>query len=283
MPEGRRRLERAGRLRYDAPTMTNEFQQLTAAARQLLAIENLLGGDYLPADRNPLPEIEIAQFATAPAADEADVPRLSRDKKAAALKELNDGEVAVCTRCVLSRSRTNTVFGETNPDADLVFVGEGPGQDEDLSGRPFVGRAGELLGKMIAAMGLTREDVFICNVVKCRPPNNRTPAPEEVSACWNYLVRQLQIIRPRCIVTLGNPATQTLLNTKTGITRMRGSFHPLPDIGEGLEGIAVMPTFHPAYVLRQYTQENRRMVWSDLQQVMQLLGLPEPKNSRTDK
>ncbi|MFP4054896.1 MAG: uracil-DNA glycosylase [Phycisphaerae bacterium] len=255
--------------------MTDEFQQLTAAARQLLAIENLLGGDYVPAERNPLPEIEIA--AVSAPAGASDLSELSPDEKAAALAELNDSEVAMCTRCVLSRSRTNTVFGEANHNADLVFVGEAPGQEEDLSGRPFVGRAGELLGKMIAAMGLTREDVFICNVVKCRPPNNRTPAPEEVAACWNYLVRQLQIIRPRCIVTLGNPATKALLDTRTGITRMRGNFHPLPAIGEGLEGIPVMPTFHPAYVLRQYTQQNRRMVWSDLQQVMQLLELPEPK------
>jgi DNA polymerase len=125
-------------------------------------------------------------------------------------------------------------------------------------------------------MGLSRRDVFICNVVKCRPPNNRTPSPEEVAACWGYLVRQLQVIAPKCIVTLGNPATKALLNTRTGITRMRGTWVALGEIGEGLTGTPVMPTFHPAYVLRQYTPENRRKVWSDLQQVMDLLGLDTP-------
>jgi DNA polymerase len=201
---------------------------------------------------------------------------MGREEKAEVLAAMEADEVRVCRKCPLCESRTNTVFGETNPDADVVFVGEGPGQDEDLSGRPFVGRAGQLLDKMIAAMGLSRRDVFICNVVKCRPPNNRTPSPEEVAACWGYLVRQLQVIAPKCIVTLGNPATKALLNTRTGITRMRGTWVALGEIGEGLTGTPVMPTFHPAYVLRQYTPENRRKVWSDLQQVMDLLGLDTP-------
>jgi DNA polymerase len=142
-----------------------------------------------------------------------------------------------------------------------------------------VGRAGELLTKMITAMGLSRDEVFICNVIKCRPPNNRTPMPEEVQTCWPYLVEQLEIIRPKVIVTLGNPATKAILDTKTGITRMRGSFEPLPRLSDTLEGIAVMPTFHPAYVLRQYTPANRKAVWSDLQQVMDLLGLAMPGSS----
>jgi len=131
---------------------------------------------------------------------------------------------------------------------------------------------------MIAAMGLSRDDIFICNVIKCRPPNNRTPAVEEVSACWGYLVRQLQIIRPRIVVTLGNPATQTLLNTTEGITRVRGTWQKMPETDASLANIAVMPTFHPSYVLRRYNAETRGLVWSDLQAVMKLLGLKMPKS-----
>jgi uracil-DNA glycosylase family 4 len=261
----------------------NLLEQLTGAARQLLAIEQLLGSPFTPARPDALPIVSPAPVVSAGAPDivTGDGPAIGAsmtpEEKQAALAELNDAHVHDCTRCVLSKTRTNTVFGEGAADADLVFVGEGPGADEDASGRPFVGRAGELLTKMIIAMGLSREQVFIANVVKCRPPNNRTPAPEEVSTCWPYLVQQLQIICPKVIVTLGNPATQTLLQTKTGITRLRGEFQPLPAIGEGLAGISVMPTFHPAYLLRNYSVETRGKVWSDLQQVMQLLGLSLPK------
>ncbi len=252
--------------------MEDDHAKLTQAARQLVAIDELFGGQFIPTGRNPLPEIEVAAPAGA-----AVGASMSRDDKAAALAAIDDGEVKACTRCALCQSRTNTVFGEVNPDADLVFVGEGPGADEDRTGRPFVGRAGELLTKMIVAMGLTRDDVFICNIVKCRPPGNRAPAPEEVEACWGYLMRQLQVIAPKVIVTLGNPATQNLLRTRTGITRMRGSWQKLPDLADGLEGIDVMPTFHPAYVLRQYTADTRGKVWSDLQAVMNVLGLDVPK------
>ena len=249
---------------------------LLNAARQLVAIEELLGGEHIPADRNPLPKPEPAPAAAAP--DE-----LSPEQKAETLRRLDDDEVKTCKSCVLQQGRTKTVFGEGSADADLVFVGEAPGRDEDLSGRPFVGRAGELLARMIAAMGLSRERVYICNVLKCRPPSNRTPAPEEVQSCWDFLVRQLQIIRPKVIVTLGNPATKALLDTQIGITRMRGQWQSLPDIGEGLEGIAVMPTFHPAYLLRQYNVDTRGKVWSDLQQVMEFLGLPQPNGKNRDQ
>ena len=246
--------------------------ELTRAAKQLLAIEQLFGADFVPARESDLPEIVPASAAACTAVGAS----MSPAEKAAALGEIDAKEVKGCKKCVLSKERTNTVFGEGDPAARLVFVGEVPGADEDASGRPFVGRAGELLAKMITAMGLSREQVFICNMVKCRPPGNRAPAPEEVQACWGYLIRQLQIIAPEVIVTLGNPATQGLLKTRTGITKLRGNFQELPDLGEGLEGIAVMPTFHPAYVLRQYTAETRRKVWSDLQQVMKLLGLTAP-------
>ena len=205
------------------------------------------------------------------------LPELSPEDKSIALQELDTNEVKPCRKCQLCKTRTNTVFGEVNPDADLVFVGEGPGAEEDLSGHPFVGRAGDLLTKMIAAMGLSRSDVFICNMVKCRPPGNRTPLGEEIAACWDYLVRQLQIIRPKVIVTLGNPATKGLLSTNVGITRLRGQWASLPDIAPGLAGIAVMPTFHPAYVLRNYSVNTRQLVWSDLQTVMERLGLKMPE------
>jgi uracil-DNA glycosylase family 4 len=252
--------------------MSNTTSDPTDVARQLLAVEELLGGaEFLPASRNPLPELQLPE-ADHPATP-SNVQELSPDEKTQALKTMNEQEVTGCTKCPLAQGRNHTVFGEINPDADLVFVGEGPGADEDRTGRPFVGRAGELLTKMIHAMGLTREDVFICNIVKCRPPGNRAPAPEEVQACWGYLIRQLQIIRPKAIVTLGNPATQNLLQTRVGITRMRGNWQLLPDLGEGLAGIHVMPTFHPAYLLRQYTVDNRQKVWSDLQAVMDFLGL----------
>lgn len=283
--------------------MPSEFENLTDAARQILAIEDLLGCAYVPAKRNPLPELDIPDAAprnvpgqapagpptqSAPASTPRynrtgqfdDVPaELSRDDKIRLLKELDDNHVRGCTRCPLSKGRTHTVFGEGDPDARIMFVGEGPGADEDASGRPFVGRAGQLLDKMIVAMGLDREQVFIGNVVKCRPPGNRTPAPEEIQACWAYLVRQLQIIRPEVIVTLGNPATQNLLNTSAGITRLRGTWQQLPDLGGGLGGTAVMPTFHPSYVLRQYTPEIRGKVWSDLQAVLGKLGMDLPKRS----
>ncbi|MEN6664236.1 MAG: uracil-DNA glycosylase [Phycisphaerae bacterium] len=200
---------------------------------------------------------------------------MSRQEKIEALKSLSD-QIAACRNCVLAQERTNPVPGEGNPDAQLVFVGEGPGQEEDRTGRPFVGRAGELLTKMIAAMGLTRQDVYICNMVKCRPPENRTPAPQEVQACWSHLVAQLQIVRPRVIVTLGNPATQNLLQTTVGITRLRGQWQTLGEAIPALAGTPVMPTFHPAYILRNYSEDTRRKVWSDLQAVMDLLGLARP-------
>jgi len=248
--------------------------ELTQAAKQLLAIERFLGSPFIPSRPVDLPEVDVA--APSSAATTAVGGGMSRDEKAAALAAIDD-EVKGCTRCALYKGRTNTVFGEGAPDARLVFVGEGPGADEDATGRPFVGRAGELLTKMIDAMGLSRERVYICNMVKCRPPGNRAPAPEEVQACWGYLIRQLQTIAPDVIVTLGNPSTQGLLKIRTGITKMRGSFQELPDLGEGLAGTPVMPTFHPAYLLRQYTPDNRGKVWSDLQQVMDLLGLPTPR------
>jgi DNA polymerase len=250
--------------------MSDEVDRLARAAEQLVAIEELFGGQDIPLRRNPLPEIEPARAASPS-------PAMTPRRKAEALQALAE-EVRTCARCALSQGRTNAVFGEGSADADMVFVGEAPGYEEDRTGRPFVGRAGELLTKMIHAMGLRRRDVFICNILKCRPPANRSPMPDEVACCWDFLVRQLQIIRPKVIVALGNPATKALLDTTTGITRLRGQWQKLGNIGEGLEGTPVMPTFHPAYILRRYTPDTRAKVWSDLQAVMALLGLRPASN-----
>jgi DNA polymerase len=166
-----------------------------------------------------------------------------------------------CLACPLGANRIRFVFGEGDPGARILFVGEGPGRDEDLQGRPFVGKAGELLDKMLNAMGFDRSQVYICNVVKCRPPDNRTPTPAEAQRCLPYLKRQIGLIRPAVIVTLGATPLRELLGVQTGITRIRGQWQTLDLLG----GIPVMPTFHPAYVLRQYTQDVRRAVWADLQ------------------
>jgi DNA polymerase len=170
-----------------------------------------------------------------------------------------------CRRCKLASTRTNIVFGEGNPKAELMFVGEGPGADEDATGRPFVGRAGQLLTKMIEAIDLKREDVYIANVVKSRPPGNRAPEADEVRECIPFLFRQIAAIRPKLIVALGNPAMQALLDTKIGITKMRGQLLDYPRI----PGIKVAPTFHPAYLLR--SPDKKREAWEDLKKVRAFL------------
>jgi DNA polymerase len=194
------------------------------------------------------------------------------EEKQQLLDQMNTMEVATCRQCDLCKGRTQTVFGEGSATAQLMFVGEGPGQNEDLQGRPFVGKAGELLDKMIQAMGFKRQDVYIANVVKCRPPNNRTPQLTEVQACGGYLLRQIAIIQPKVIVTLGGPAAQLMLNTESGITRIRGQWHTFDALKPDGPSINVMPTFHPAYLLRSYTTDNRKKVWSDLQAVIERLG-----------
>jgi uracil-DNA glycosylase family 4 len=171
-----------------------------------------------------------------------------------------------CKRCKLWETRNKLVFGEGSPEARLMFIGEGPGADEDASGRPFVGRAGQLLTKMIEAINLKREDVYIANAVKSRPPGNRTPETDEVRACIPFLFRQIAAIQPKLIVALGNPAMQALLDTKMGITKMRGQFAPYPRDPM----IKVLPTFHPAYLLR--SPDKKREAWEDLKRVRAFLA-----------
>ncbi|SHI73140.1 DNA polymerase [Malonomonas rubra DSM 5091] len=174
------------------------------------------------------------------------------------LEELQAG-LADCQRCGLSAGRQNIVFGVGNPQADLVLVGEAPGREEDIKGYPFVGEAGRLLDKILFAMHLSRRDVYICNVIKCRPPSNRDPQPDEIAACEPFLKKQLASIKPRIIVALGRFAAQTLLQSKVPVGKLRGNWHEY-------QGIPLMPTFHPAYLLRN--PAGKREVWEDMKQVM---------------
>jgi uracil-DNA glycosylase family 4 len=188
-------------------------------------------------------------------------------EKTASLEELS-AFIGDCKRCKLAPLRTHLVFGVGNPEADLMFVGEAPGADEDARGEPFVGRAGQLLTDIIErGMGLKRADVYICNVIKCRPPDNRNPEPDEVAACEPFLMRQIDLVCPRAIVALGTFAVQALLKVKTPISRLRGNWHEV-------RGVKLMPTFHPAYLLRSPSE--KRVVWQDIQEVMKLLGLEVP-------
>ena len=184
-------------------------------------------------------------------------------KKVELLEELKKKTMG-CTKCDLHEGRNNLVFGEGSSSAELVLVGEAPGFQEDKEGKPFVGRAGQLLTKIINAMGLDRQDVYICNVLKCRPPSNRDPRPEEIIMCEGILLKQLEIIQPKVICAMGRFAAQTLLKTETTIGRLRGTFHDY-------HGIPLMPTYHPAYLLRN--PHDKRKVWEDVQQIMVKLGL----------
>ena len=175
-------------------------------------------------------------------------------------------DLGQCRRCRLADGRTQIVFGEGHPEARLVFVGEGPGFEEDQQGRPFVGAAGRLLTRIVAAMGLDRNQVYICNIVKCRPPNNRTPAADEIESCFPFLKRQIAAIRPDFICALGAVAAHSLLKSDRPISRLRGRFHEWM-------GVPVMPTYHPAYLLRN--PEKKREAWEDIQQLMRAMGIGE--------
>jgi DNA polymerase len=222
----------------------------------------LLGvvADKKPADKKPAarrPEAAAVAAAPPPAVAEREPQDPARPSGAAGLTLVRD-ELGDCQRCKLAPLRTNLVFGVGNPNADLLFVGEAPGADEDAQGEPFVGKAGQLLTKMIEAMGYRREDVYICNVLKCRPPGNRNPEPDEVAACEPFLKKQLAAIRPRMIVALGKFAVQCLLRDDSPISRLRGNFR-------SYEGIPLMPTFHPAYLLRDPSK--KKLAWHDLKEV----------------
>ena len=181
-------------------------------------------------------------------------------------------EISGCKRCSLHKTRHNIVFGAGSPRAEIMFVGEAPGEDEDLQGLPFVGRAGQLLTKIIEAMGLKRSDVYIANILKCRPPNNRPPLPEEIEECEGILKKQIDVIRPKIICALGKFASQTLLRTETTISSLRGNFREY-------NGIKLMPTFHPAYLLRN--PSDKKLVWQDMKKIMKELKLKCPSSPRS--
>lgn len=200
----------------------------------------------------------------ASAAPQAAQP-MAREEPAPAVRLAQlTAEVHDCTHCRLHETRTQAVFGVGDPLARLVFVGEAPGRDEDAQGEPFVGPAGQLLTRIIAAIGLTREQVYLLNVIKCRPPNNRNPQPDEIDACWPILQRQLACLQPQVICALGTFAAQTLLRTDEKISRLRGRFHPFG-------AIQLMPTYHPAFLLRN--PQHKRAVWEDMQLIQRTLGL----------
>ena len=188
----------------------------------------------------------------------------------ASLQAVRD-EIGDCTRCKLCSTRTNIVFGVGNPKAELMFIGEAPGHDEDLKAEPFVGRAGQLLTKMIAAMGFQRSDIYIANIIKCRPPDNRYPEDDEVEQCLPFLKQQIAVIKPKIIVSLGNLATQRLLQTKAGITTIHGTF-------QEFENTTLMPTYHPAFLLRNPNM--KKPCWEDLQKVMAFLKMPLPASKQ---
>ncbi|MHC4833421.1 MAG: uracil-DNA glycosylase [Planctomycetota bacterium] len=240
------------------------------AASDIVARVLVRGDLAFGLDAVPVPDAcgELDQPAVASQVVRTPARGADSDKQAAldALRVRHDRE---CPHCTVATDHTQTVFGEGDPDADLMFVGEAPGETEDRTGRPFVGRAGKKLEDMIEAMGLSRSQVYIANVLKSRPPDNRTPLRHEIDACGGYLAEQVRIVAPRAIVALGGPAAKLLLETEVGITRLRGTWGRYrPDDLD----IPVMPTFHPAYLLRNYTPEVRKQVWSDLQAVLERLG-----------
>lgn len=208
------------------------------------------------------PEAQSRPAAPAPAAKPASIKAPPATEGSRFLEQIR-AELSNCQRCKLAGSRTQLVFGQGNPAAELVFVGEAPGDEEDRQGTAFVGPAGELLTRMIEAMGLSREEVYLCNVVKCRPPASRPLAPEESATCEPFLAAQLACLRPKVIVALGKVASQVLLRTQTPITQLRGNWHEY-------RGIRLMPTFHPAYLVRSPAE--KRKVWEDLKLVMKELG-----------
>lgn len=249
----------------DPPHPASELLAIASSLRELVewdAEDGLPGYPHPVAPRPTTPPAEESPAPpTAPPAEESLPPTRQPRPALDALR----AELGECTRCKLSGlGRSTIVFGEGNPQADLLFAGEGPGYNEDRTGRPFVGRGGELLDRMINAMGLQRSDVYICNVVKCRPPNNRDPEPDEVIACQPFLRAQVRSIQPRVIVTLGRFASQCLLGSTDSMGRLRGRF-------QDYYGAKLMPTYHPAYLLRN--PADKRLAWQDLQMVMAELGL----------
>lgn len=246
------------------PSDVEELAALSNALKRHLERRQRAGLRFLP-KASPVSAKPVVPGAIASVMAGTELDMLAETAAAVQAASLEDLRSAIgdCQRCKLCAGRTNLVFGVGNPRASLMFVGEGPGRDEDLKGEPFVGRAGQLLTDIITkGMELRREDVYICNVVKCRPPENRNPEPDEVAACEPFLKKQIDIIRPDIIVGLGKFAVQTLLNSKVPISKLRG-------VWASYHGIKLMPTFHPAYLLRN--PADKKLVWEDIKQVIKVM------------
>ena len=258
-------------------TLPTDRTRLIRTLKAQLQCERFLGAHWLPIALEPQAQAPPVPTASPPRHGDTSMQQtqekdvLQKQQKLDTLAQL----IAQCGKCPLGKSRLNAVPGQGNPDARIVFVGEAPGQTEDQQGLAFVGRAGKLLTSIVEAMGLTRQDVYICNILKCRPPDNRDPQPAEVIACNDYLYEQLEIIQPEIIVALGAHAARTLLKTNLPIGQLRGRFHEYQP-GPFAEPIKLIPTYHPAYLLRNYSDENRRRVWQDMQTVLRELNLPIP-------
>ena len=256
--------------------MTEDRGRIARGIRQRIELDRLLGWDP-PLSRRRLRPAAKGRAGTAkqdalpaskaPAPGDVGAREAAGKAERQAKLDVIRAEVVACRSCDLCRTRTQTVFGVGDPETRLLFVGEGPGADEDRQGEPFVGRAGRLLNDIIKAMGLRREQVYIANVVKCRPPENRVPNAVEVGSCIGFLERQIEIIAPEIIVTLGSVATKALLGVEASMGRLRGRFH-------AYRGIPLMPTYHPAYLLRNPAE--KRKVWEDIQMVMEKLGMKKP-------
>jgi uracil-DNA glycosylase len=259
------------------------LQQIAESLRSYLETLTDSGVGSLPGhvvSEQP-PPIRPLHEQTAPVSTAISQPRIRKEEAVAMPTQTQDmfvasylqnvntlealrAEIGDCRRCKLCQGRTNVVFGVGNPQAEVMFVGEGPGRDEDLKGEPFVGRAGQLLNDIITkGMKMKREEVYIANVVKCRPPENRNPEPDEIATCQPFLLKQIDIIKPRIIIALGTFAAQTLLQVKTPISRLRGVWH-------SYHGVKLMPTLHPAYLLRN--PNDKRLVWLDIQAVLREMG-----------
>jgi uracil-DNA glycosylase family 4 len=265
-------------------TEKSELQSIASSLRAYLEVQSETGATGIPradrALRAPASEPAVPPVSQAPIS----VPPISLEPATVPVPVSESVPVTVralplladivkaCTKCELAKTRLNTVFSRGNPRAQLCFVGEAPGADEDEQGLPFVGKAGQLLDRMIAAMGLTPNDVYVCNIIKCRPPGNRRPTAVETTSCIPYLHEQLANVTPKVIVAMGNTSAQALLDTKLGITRLRGEWKLYR--GKTL----IMPTYHPSYLLRESPIQKlaKQEAWEDLQKVMKELGLPLP-------
>ena len=242
----------------------DDVRNLLDGVRARLENERWFGVSHLPW------AAAVAETATDAGSSTGD--SMAQKDAAAALTAV-EREALSCEKCALSESRTNVVFGDGSSNADLMFIGEAPGRDEDAQGLPFVGRAGQLLNKMIVAMGFKRGEVYIANILKCRPPRNRDPSPNEEVCCIGYLHRQIEIIRPRVIVALGRIAAQSLLETDLALGRLRGRFHDY-------RGTKLLVTYHPAFLLR--SPSYKAAAWDDLKAVLNELGLPVPEHKKPD-